>query len=528
MSSDGLGRPVVMGRNSAVSSGHGLASAAGIEMLRAGGNAADAAVATLAALTVLKPEACGLGSDVFMQVYDAKTGQVHALNASGPAPALATLEAYGADIPKHGPRASAVPGAVGGWAAALQRFGTFTLARVLAPAISYARDGVPVSLHFAAVLQTGREVLLNDRGSAAVFHKGNRLPQYGEIFRQPELADTLEAIARDGAAGFYAGKFADALDADMRERGGYIRRKDLEAYQPQWKDSLRVSYRGYDVYEQPLVSQGIIVLETAKLLEGFALYEFGERTADFVHLHTEAVKLALADRMRYMGDPDFVDAPAEHLLTEDFIDERRRAIDLNRVNPAPVAAELLQRASDTSYGCSVDALGNGVSFIQSVFAPWGAGYLVPGTGAMMNNRMMGFSLDPKHPNALLPGKRTMHTLNTVVVCKDGKLRWLFGTPGAPAQVQSNAQLLTRVVDFGLNPQEAIEAPRTFWDKGVDLMVESPYGADVFTELRHRGHHVSDIGMWNSVTGGMEMIYVNEHGVREAGADPRREGYAIAF
>jgi gamma-glutamyltranspeptidase/glutathione hydrolase len=498
-------------------------------MLHAGGNAIDAAVATLAALAVLKPEACGLGSDVFMQIYDAKTGRVHALNGSGPAPALATIEAYGGKrIPKHGPRAVAVPGTVGGWEAALERFGTMPLARVLAPAIALAREGMPVSLHFASVLQSGREAIEHDPGCRAVFFPGGRLPEFGELFRQPDLADSLEAIARDGAAGFYAGRFAEALDADMRAREGLLRRDDLAAYRAEWKESLHVRYRGYDVYEQPLVSQGIIVLEAAKLLEGFPLAEYGDRSAEFVHLHTEAIKLAIADRQRYLGDPAHVDAPADRLLEEDFIAERRRAIDPARVNPSPMAADLLQRASDTSYGCAVDAQGNGVSFIQSVFAPWGAAYLVPGTGAMMNNRMMGFSVDPEHPNALRPGKRTMHTLNTVLVCKDGALRWVFGTPGAPAQVQSNTQLLTRVVDFGLNPQAAIEAPRTFWESGAELMVETPYGPEVMEALRARGHHVTDIGKWNSVTGGMEMIHVNAHGIREAGADPRREGYAIAF
>jgi gamma-glutamyltranspeptidase/glutathione hydrolase len=216
------------------------------------------------------------------------------------------------------------------------------------------------------------------------------------------------------------------------------------------------------------------------------------------------------------------------MLSDDFIAARRTLISLDRSEPEPAASDLLAAATDTSYGCVVDAAGNAVSFIQSIFAEWGAAYVVPGTGAVMNNRMTGFSLDPQHPNALHPGKRTMHTLNTVVVCKDGRLEWVFGTPGAPAQVQSNAQLLTRVIDFGLNPQAAIEAPRTFWAPESGLMVESPYGADVMDELRRRGHRVTDIGMWNSITGGMEMIRLNASGVREAAADPRREGYALAY
>jgi gamma-glutamyltranspeptidase/glutathione hydrolase len=427
----------------------------------------------------------------------------------------------------RGPRAPSVPGAVGAWEAALRRFGTFDLAHVLAPAIAYAREGMPVSRHFAMVLETGRELIAGDPECARIFMPGGRLPRYGERFRQPELANTLEAIAHGGAAAFYRGAFADALDVDMRARDGFLRRGDLEAYAPEWKDPLHVRYRGFDVYEQPLISQGVIVLETVKLLEGFPLHEYGDRSADFAHLHTEAVKLAIADRQRYLGDPAFVDAPVERLLSDDFIAMRRAAIDPRRSTPTPPAAELAG-ATDTSYGCVVDAHGNGVSFIQSIFAEWGSAYVVPGTGAVMNNRMAAFSLDPSHPNALQPGKRTMHTLNTVVVCKDGVLRWVFGTPGAPAQVQSNAQLLTRAIDFGLDPQTAIEAPRVFWDADAGLMIESPFGPEVMEELRRRGHRVSDIGTWNFLTGGMEMIYVNEHGIRAAAADPRREGYAIAF
>ena len=523
-----LGRPVVLGRSAAASTGHWLASEAAIGIMRAGGNAIDGAVAALAVLAVVKPDACALGSDLFLQVFDAETGSVHALNASGPAAELANVDAFGGEIPHRGPRSVAVMGAVGGWEAALQRFGTFDLARVLAPAIGYARDGFPVSLHLAAAFEGGRGLLAGDPGCAAVFLRDGRVPQYGELFRQPELAETLAAIAGGGAKAFYAGAFGRALDADMRSRGGFLRAGDLAAYAPDWKDSLRVRYRGYDVFEQPLISQGIIVLEAAKLLEGFPLHEYGDRSADFVHLHTEAVKLAVADRQRYCGDPAFVDSPIEALLSDDFIAERRRAIDPQRANANPRYGALLEAAADTSYGCTIDAQGNGVSFIQSIYEVWGSAYLVPGTGTLCNNRMTGFSLDPSHPNVLAPGKRTMHTLNTVVVCKEGKLRWLFGTPGAPAQVQSNTQLLTRVIDFGLNPQAAIEAPRAFWPQGAELMVEDPFGAAAFEDLRRRGHQVIDLGPRHPIVGGMEMIHVNEHGLREAGADPRREGYAIAY
>jgi gamma-glutamyltranspeptidase/glutathione hydrolase len=523
-----LGRPVVLGRSAAASTGHWLASEAALTIMREGGNAIDGAVAALAVLAVVKPDACALGSDLFLQVFDATTGTVHALNASGPAAALANVAAFGDEIPERGPCAPAVPGAVGGWEAALERFGTLDLARVLAPAIELAREGFPVSLHFAAVVAGAQRLLAADPGLAATFLPGGHVPCYGELVRQPALAETLAAIAGGGAKAFYEGAFARALDADMRKRGGLLRAEDLAAYEAQWRDSLRVNYRGFDVFEQPLISQGVIVLEAVKLLEGFPLERFGDRSADFAHLHTEAVKLAVYDRQRYLGDPAFVDAPVERLLDDGFIAERRRAIDLKRANPNPGAGALLESAADTSYGCTVDAQGNGVSFIQSIFQVWGSGYMVPGTGTLMNDRMVGFSLDPSHPNVLAPGKRTMHTLNTVVVCKDGKLKWLLGTPGAPAQVQSNTQLLTRVIDFGHNPQAAVEEPRCFWPRGAELEIESRFNEGTIVELRRRGHDVVDLGPWHAVTGGMEMIHINEHGVRECGADPRREGYAVAY
>jgi len=517
-----------MGRSAAASTGHWLASEAALAIMRDGGNAVDGAVAALAVLAVVKPDACALGSDLFLQIFDAATGTVIALNASGPAPALANIEAFNGAVPLRGPRAVAVPGAVAGWGAALDRFGSLGLKRVLAPAIALARDGFPIGLHLATALAGGNDVLRSDADLARTFLPGDRLPGYGELIRQPALADTLATIAQDGAKAFYTGTFARALDADMKAREGLLRLEDLESYEPQWRPSLHVKYRGHDVFEQPLISQGVIVLEAAKILEGFPLERYGDRSADFAHLHAEAVKLAVADRQRYLGDPAFVDAPLEQLLEDDFIEQRRRTIDVQRANPKVPAGALRNALAHTSYGCTVDARGNGVSFIQSIFEVWGSGYMVPGTGTLMNNRMVGFSLDPNEPNALAPGKRTMHTLNTVVVCKGGKLRWLFGTPGAHAQVQANTQLLTRLIDFGQNPQAAIEAPRIFWRGGATLDVESRFGAATLDELRRRGHDVIDLGAWHPDTGGMEIIHINDHGVREAGADPRREGYALAY
>ena len=522
-------RPVIMGRHGAVTSGHHLASLAALDALRAGGNAIDAAISGAAALAVLKPDACGLGSDLFVLFHEARTGAVYALNASGPAAQLATPEAYAGGIPQTGLLASSVPGAVDGWYRAITRFGRRTLAQALEPAIALARDGMPVSHVFATSFERYRAVIEPFPHTVATFSVDGRAPRPGDVLVQRDAAATLEGIAHDGPAAYYRGPFADALDRASRESGGLLRREDLAAYEAEWREPVRVAYRGVELVGQPPVSVGLVVLEALKILEAFPMGALRDCSADFIHLHLEAMKLAEADRHGHLGDPNFVSqAPAQALITEAHAMERARAIDpLRALDPGP-AALTVEAATDTSYLGVIDGEGNAVSLLQSVFHVFGSGVVVPGTGVVMNNRMLGFSLDPSSPNVVAPGKRPMHTLNPLLLRRDGQAYMVLGTPGGPSQVYTNSILLLRLLEHGMDLQRALDAPRWFRTPAGEIMVESSVPQDVREELVARGHRVTAYPPHSVAMGGAGIVRANENGLRAAGADPRRESYAVAY
>ncbi len=523
-------RPVVMGRRAAVVAGHHLAAQAALDALRAGGNAIDAAIAGAAALAVLKPDACGLGSDLFLLYHDAGTGEVHALNASGPAPMRATPEAFAnGGIPQYGLRASSVPGAVDGWAQAVTRFGRRTLAQALEPAIALARDGFAVSHVFATSFERYRAAIEPFPVTWATFAIDGRPPRPGELLVQPDAAATLEAIARDGPQAYYRGAFADALDRESRASGGLLRREDLAAYDAEWREPVSVAYRGLEIVGQPPVSVGLVVLEAMKILEHFPMATIPDCSADFIHLHLEAMKLAEADRRAYLGDPHFVSqAPVEALLEGAYTKERARAIDPERALDPEPGAIAVEAGTDTSYLGVIDADGNAVSLLQSVFHVFGSGAVVPGTGVVMNNRMTGFSLDPGSPNVVAPGKRTMHTLNPVLLRRDGQAHMVLGTPGGPSQVYTNSILLLRLVEQGDDVQRALDAPRWFRTPAGEIMIESSVPASVRDELLARGHRVVVHPPHTVAMGGAGIVRRLSNGVRQAGADPRRESYAVAY
>jgi gamma-glutamyltranspeptidase/glutathione hydrolase len=521
-------RPIVMGRGSGMVAGHHLAAQAGFEMMRAGGNAIDAAITAAACLAVLKPDACGLGSDLFLVYHDAKSGASHALNASGPAARLATPEAYAGGIQPLGIAASAVPGAVHGWENALARFGTRSLAEVLAPAIDLARNGMPVSALFSSNLEANRARLASFPASTAIFFKDDRLPRAGELLVQADLANVLEEIARDGAAGFYRGSFGRALDAYAQQQGAFLRLGDLASYASQWKPSLHAAYRGYDICGQPPVSVGVAVLEAMQILETFDVASIDPESADFIHLHVEALKLALADMRGSIGDPAFAPAePVAILLDPEYAARRARDIDMKHAGAPALRNVGAPVNTDTSYAAAIDADGNAVSLLQSVFNVFGCGEIVPGTGALMNNRMTGFSLDPASPNVLAPGKRPMHTLNPLIVrAPDGRMLCL-GTPGGPCQTYTNAILLMRVLDHAFDLQRAVDAPRWFLADSNRLQIEAPVAVEARRELEARGHVLDVVPRHSAALGGAGMIRINANGIREAAADPRRESYALA-
>jgi gamma-glutamyltranspeptidase len=518
-----------MGRRGSVIAGHHLAAQAALDLLRSGGTAMDAGIAAAGALSVLKPDACGLGSDLFLLYEDHATGTVHALNASGPAPRRTAPAAFADGIDPVGLRAATVPGAVAGWAAALERFGTRTLADVLGPAIEIARDGMPVSVAFAGTLRANSALIDRFPSTAAVFSPGGTLPPAGATLEQPDAARTLGEIAAGGAAAFYNGSFAAALDRFAQADGAFMRADDLHGYAADWRRPLTVDFRGLEIVGQPPVSVGAIVLEGVKILEHTAIDSYDDLSPEFIHTHVEAMKLATADLQAHIGDPQFAsDDPLGRMLSADYAAQRTRAIDPARAQVFAAGALAVNAGSDTSYVAISDAYGNSLSLLQSVFHIFGCGVVVPGTGVVMNNRMTGFSIDPGSPNAVAPGKRALHTLNPLLVRRNGKTIVCLGTPGGPSQTYTNSLVLLRLFDKGYDVQTAVEAPRWFVAPNGALHIETSVGEATLAKLEALGHRLVRVTPWNAAMGGAGVLRLNDNGVRENGADPRRESYAVAY
>ena len=516
--------PLRTARTAMVASANPVASLIGCETLRAGGNAMDAAVAMGAALAVMEPHNSHLGGDVFLQYWDAGARTLSALNGSGAAPAGATIDAMGGAIPLRGIRAAAVPGAVDGWLTALARWGTRTAPEVFAPAIALAEDGYALP-GWQAGLLGAHEALWDEypESGAALIPDALRP---GATLYQPLLAQTLRRIGEGGRAAFYEGEFADTLLAYSDANGGFFTRADLAGHQTVLGEPLRGTYRGVTVTEQPPVSQGHLLLQMLGILEGYDMAALDPEGPDAVHVMAEAKKLAFADRLAYMGDVP--DAPLARLLSKDHAERQRRRIDLNHAAPH-VSPGRLPAGSDTTSLCAVDARGNAVTLIQSVFHGYGSGVVVPGTGVLLNNRMTGFSLDPKHPNALAPGKKTMHTLNTWMLFQGDTLWAIGGTPGGDAQVQTNLQTVAQLIDFGRDPQEAIESPK--WHvpgQDTGLTVEDRLPLETCYELRQRGHHLTIDGPWSAPCASQIILLDPQTGALLAGSDPRADGLALGY
>ena len=508
--------------NGLVATGHHLATAAGLEILREGGSAADAAVAAAAVCDVTLPQATSIGGDVFALVYDARTRQVRAYNGSGAAPAELERDAFSGAFPKEGAIIATVPGAVAAWGDLLREHGRLGLDRVLAAAIQYADEGFPVSDGLAgAFVSSGKRL---DEEGARVFGPRGRFPQPGEILQQPDLAATLREIAQQGTDAFYTGSLGERLALGIERAGGAISIDDLAHHATDRPEPASVSYRGLTIFGQPPVSQGHVFLEELAIAEGLDMAQLGWGSAELVHQMVEIKKMAFADRDAFAGDPRAVPFEVGRLFDAPFVAARRRAIPgkaTERADPGVMAA-------DTTYLSVVDREGNAVSLIESVFSELGSACVVPGTGVLLNNRLIGFSLDPSSPNALAPGKRPVHTLNTVIALQGTTPRFVFGTPGAQAQVQTNFQLAVGLIDQGLDMQEAIEEPRWYHDVGRTLKIESRFSDATRKGLAGKGHELTLLGDWADVTGGAQGIAIDENGVFSGGADPRREGHAAGY
>jgi gamma-glutamyltranspeptidase len=542
-----------------VTCAHYLATQAGLQILTQGGNAIDAAIAANVAMTVVYPSTCSAGGDVFMLIWNEKSRKLHALNGSGRAPKGMTPELFAAQgykqIPERGPLTINVPGAVDGWFEALERFGTLPQETIFTPAIAYAEEGVPVTSKLSGWLnQAAVPVLKRWESSAGVYLPGNRPPKTGDVLRQPNLAETYRMLAKEGPEVFYKGPIAREITDYIQQCGGVLSMEDMQKHHSDWVEPVSTDYRGYDVFEFPPNSQGLTALEMLNIIEGYNLKSMGYQTPEYLHILLEAKKLAFADRDQYISDPEFVDVPVTRLISKEYAELQRTRINLQRAMPSVAAG--LEKEGDTMYLCVADGEGNVVSLIQSLYYGFGSGVVGGESGVMLHNRGAYFSLDPRHANYLQPGKRTMHTLTPAMVLHDGTPYMALGSMGGDAQPQIHVQLLSAMLDFDLNVQQAIAAPR--WrsgririnplsgkqdiipgQRGVDghlerdmvevVMMENRFPQGVPLLLDILGHRTHLVGPWDDGMGHAQAIQINSSGHYFAGAaDPRCDGLALGW
>jgi gamma-glutamyltranspeptidase / glutathione hydrolase len=533
-------RSVVLARNGIIATSQPLASAAGLRVLQQGGNAIDAAVTAAAVLSVVEPTMNGVGGDLFAIVYDAKTKSVHGLNASGRAPAAATPDEFRRrkldSIPYRGELSVSVPGVVDGWNELLTKYGTVTLAQALAPAAGYARDGFGVSEIIAYQWKDAEATLRHDPAAAATFLPGGRAPAPGEVFKNPKLAETLEQIAKGGRDAFYKGPIAQAIAADMKQRNGLVTAADLAAHHADWVQPISTTYRGYDVLELPPNTQGVTALEMLNIVEGFDLKSMGHNSAAYLHTLVEAKRIAFADRDAWIGDSGSVPAAVlNRLLSKDYAAERRREIKADHTarEYGPMAVRGAtgiedvhpEARGDTVYLTAADRDGNVVSLIQSLFETFGAGIVAGDTGIALHNRGSLFSLRTGHPNVIAPGKRPFHTLVPAMVLKDSRPWLSFGVMGGDMQPQGHVQVLVNLIDFGMNVQEAGEAPR-FRHSNTGLALESAITPEARFGLDTRGHRmITAIGQFGGFQG---ILFDVKNALMMGGSDPRKDGLAIGY
>ena len=532
-----------------VTSPNYLASQAGLEILRKGGTAVDAAIATASTLAVVYPQMCTLGGDNFWLIYNAKTAEQKALNASGRSGEKATIDFYKSKgvskIPSRGYlAANTVPGVVSGWGAAYEYSkgnmkSSLRWKDLLASAIDYADKGFPVStsLAFWSEINTNpadsefRNLQRFDAFRKTYLHADGSPYTVGQVMRLPELAGTLRQLADKGSKEFYTGDIAKRIVADLQTNGGLLTLSDFAAHKADWVKPIYADYRGYKAANFPPNTQGMASLEILNVLNNFDIKAMGEGTADYYHAIIEATKEAFADRDKYLSDPDFVKIPLDYLLSAQHGKEQAARI---RMDKAAEKVTPLDPKGDTIWLGVVDAQGNTVSLIQSIYHDFGSGIVAGGTGVLLQNRGSFFSLDPKHVNHVEPRKRTFHTLNPAMLLKDGKPYLVYGTMGGEGQPQTQAAIVTRVVDFGMTPQEAIAAPRwlygrTWGASSNDLKLEGRIPQKVADELKRRGHPVRLIENYTDTMGHAGAILVDQAtGVRQGGTDPRGDGAAVAY
>tara|TARA_B100000745_G_scaffold88373_1_gene55450 strand:- start:670 stop:2310 length:1641 start_codon:yes stop_codon:yes gene_type:complete len=530
-------RSEVIGQHGMVATSHPLATQIGIDVLKKGGTAIDAAIAANIALGLMEPTGSGIGGDLFAIVWDAKEQKLFGLNASGPAPQSISLDYFKqqklAKIPPFGPLPVTVPGAVDGWVKLHEKFGNQSFASLFEPTIGYAKKGHPVTETIAYYLDRSKEIFKQYPNFSDVWMKDGETTGKGDIFKNPQLANTLEIIAEKGRAGFYEGEVAKTIADFIQAQGGFLTYEDLANFNSEWVEPVSTNYRGYDVWELPPNGQGMVALQILNILENFDVKKMGLFSSDYVHLFTEAKKLAFADRAKHYADPNFSKIPIEQLVSKSYAKERAALIDLAKA--AQVDESGIPNGGDTIYLTAADQFGNMISLIQSNYRGMGSGMVPPGLGFMLQDRGELFSLEEDHANVIEGGKRPFHTIIPAFVTKDNKPYLSFGVMGGATQPQAHAQIIINLIDFGYNLQEAGDAPRLVHSgssqptdeimlDGGSLSLETGFGTAIEEALKEKGHKLQ---YQKGIFGGYQAILIKD-GVYFGASESRKDGQASGY
>ena len=530
-------RSEVIGQHGMVATSHPLATQIGIDVLKKGGTAIDAAIAANIALGLMEPTGSGIGGDLFAIVWDAEEQKLFGLNASGPAPQSISLDYFKqqklAKIPPFGPLPVTVPGAVDGWVKLHEKFGNQSFASLFEPTIDYAKKGHPVTETIAYYLDRSKETFKQYPNFSEVWMKDGETTGKGDIFKNPQLANTLEIIAEKGRGGFYEGEVAKTIADFIQAQGGFLTYEDLANFNSEWVEPVSTNYRGYDVWELPPNGQGMVALQILNILENFDVKKMGLFSSDYVHLFTEAKKLAFADRAKHYADPNFSKIPIEQLVSKSYAKERAALIDLAKA--AQVDESGIPNGGDTIYLTAADQFGNMISLIQSNYRGMGSGMVPPGLGFMLQDRGELFSLEEGHANVIEGGKRPFHTIIPAFVTKDDKPYLSFGVMGGATQPQAHAQIIINLIDFGYNLQEAGDAPRLVHSgssqptdeimlDGGSLSLEKGFGIAIEEALKEKGHKLQ---YQKGIFGGYQAILIKD-GVYFGASESRKDGQASGY
>ena len=532
-------RSEVIARNGMAATSQPLATQAALDILKKGGNAIDAAIAANAVLAVVEPTGCGLGGDLFAIIWSADKDKLYGLNASGRSPRSLKLEYFKENgyefVPSYGPLPVSVPGCVDGWFEMHDMFGKLPIKDILQPAINYAREGFPVTEVIAYYLDKGTQLLKDYPNIKEVFMPGGKAPSKGEIFKNPLLANTLEKIVKGGRNEFYRGSIAKSIDAFMKKQGGFLTYDDMARHHSEWIEPVSTTYRGFEVWELPPNGQGISALQMLNILEGYDIESMGFGSADYIHLFTEAKKLAFEDRAKYYADPRFSKVPVAQLISKKYAAERRKLIDREKAGKVYDAGVI--KTDNTIYLTVADKFGNMVSLIQSNYRGMGSGMCPAGLGFILQDRGEMFSLAPGHANVYAPGKRPFHTIIPAFITRNGKPYISFGVMGGDMQPQGHVQIVVNLIDFKMNLQEAGDAPRIYHtgsseptgqqmvDGGI-LNLESGFRTEVIQKLLSMGHTIQ----WNlgSFGGYQAIMWDEKNKVWFGASEYRKDGMAAGY